>query len=94
MHSRILNLFNRKPIKQVKAKLEEECLPCIFSSSVLLTSMGVYFASGRVFRNAKEPLSRQYITGVRGLGFVLVPLGLARMYQGVHIYLKDQHKLD
>lgn len=98
MISNILKLFTKEEYTQKNSEEvrieQEECLPCIASSAAVLTVLGGYLASGIAFKGKKVSpnLSVRYMNGMKYAGFVLLPLGLLRAFQGYHVYRDQQNK--
>lgn len=98
MISNILKLFTKEEyehkdpgdLAEIKAE-QEDCLPCIATSAALLTGLGAYLASGVEFKTQKPSpaVSVRYMKGLRVFGFLLLPLGLARAYQGYAVYKRQ-----
>jgi len=68
----------------------KDCFPCMATSAVLILGLGSWFASGMVFEGQSKPvkLSPAYVRGVKGLGFILIPLGVFRSWQAYEAWGK------
>lgn len=103
MQSSILALFSKEHYQQPKTsdgkanKLDgSDCFGCTATSAALLLGLGSALASGLVFQTKDgKPLpnaSPRYIKTMRGIGAVLIPLGLFRSWQSWKVY-QEEHLL-
>lgn len=74
-------------------EIEEDCFPCTATSAALLLGLGYWFSSGKALANNPK-LSMTYVRSVRGVGFLLIPLGLFRSYQAYEAFVSKPNKMN
>lgn len=93
--SNILNLFNPPPSRELTEEETRDCVPCQILSTIFGVGFGGYLASGYAFKyteaEKKKGISLEQFNKVnplwwknsmRGLGSVLVIMGLVRGAEG------------
>lgn len=104
MQSSILKLFSKEHYQQKEPpegkpkRLDgSDCFGCTATSAALLLGLGSALATGIVFQTKDgKPLpnaSPRYIKTMRGIGAILIPLGLFRSWQSWKVY-REEHLLD